>query len=152
MSYITSDLNDQDELATLQADHTGGSKAFFSRYQNDEVVELLRQARATSDPDKRQELYCQIQDTVYHDGYSVPINFVPAVDAHHAGQGLAQPDHRLVVAARRVGRRIARCFPAGPGRPAGRDPSSGARCRSNAGAELHRAGWCRWCRSSSGSS
>jgi len=40
-------------------------------------------ARATSDPQKRQELYCQIQDTVYHDGYSVPINFVPALNAHH---------------------------------------------------------------------
>lgn len=83
MSYITSDLNDQDELATLQADHTGSSEAFFSRYRNDEVVELLRQARATSDPEERQKLYCQIQDTVYHDGYSVPINFVPALNAHH---------------------------------------------------------------------
>jgi peptide/nickel transport system substrate-binding protein len=83
MSYITSDLNDQDELATLQADHTGSSEAFFSRYQNDDIVKLLRQARATSDFKRRQELYCQIQDTVYHDGYSVPINFVPAVNAHH---------------------------------------------------------------------
>jgi peptide/nickel transport system substrate-binding protein len=83
MSYITSDLNDQDELAALQADHTGSSEAFFSRYRNDEVVELLRQARATSDAEKRQELYCQIQDAVYHDGYSVPINFVPALNAHH---------------------------------------------------------------------
>jgi len=47
------------------------------------VVEILRQARATSDAEKRQELYCKIQGTVYHDGYSVPINFVPAVNAHH---------------------------------------------------------------------
>jgi peptide/nickel transport system substrate-binding protein len=83
MSYITSDVNDQDELATLQADHTGSSEAFFSRYQNDKVVDLLRRARTTSDAEKRQELYCQIQGTVYNDGYSVPINFVPAVNAHH---------------------------------------------------------------------
>lgn len=82
MSYITSDLNDQDELASLQADPTGSSEAFFSRYQNDKVADLLRQARATSDPQERQDLYCQIQETVYQDGYSVPINFVPAVNAH----------------------------------------------------------------------
>jgi peptide/nickel transport system substrate-binding protein len=82
MSYITSDLNDQDELASLQADHTGSSEAFFSRYQNDKVVDLLAQARATSDPAARQDLYCQIQQAVYHDGYSVPINFVPALNAY----------------------------------------------------------------------
>lgn len=82
MSYITSDLNDQDELASLQADHTGGSESFFSRYKNDKVVDLLAQARATSDSEERQELYCKIQEQVYHDGYSVPINFVPAVNAY----------------------------------------------------------------------
>lgn len=82
MSYITSDLNDQDELASLQGDYTGGSEAFFSRYKNDTVVDLLKQAKAVSDPAKRRELYCEIQETVYHDGYSIPINFVPAVNAH----------------------------------------------------------------------
>jgi peptide/nickel transport system substrate-binding protein len=82
MSYITSDLNDQDELASLQADPAGSSEAFFSRYQSDAVGDLLRQARATSSPEERQDLYCQIQEMVYHDGYSVPINFVPAVNAH----------------------------------------------------------------------
>ena len=60
MSYITSDLNDQDELAVLQGDHTGGSEAFFSRYKNDQVVDLLRQARASFDPAERADLYCEI--------------------------------------------------------------------------------------------
>ena len=82
MSYITSDLNDQDELASLQGDYTGSSEAFFSRYKNDKVVELLRKARAVSDPAERRGLYCDIQKTVYHEGYSVPINFVPAVNAY----------------------------------------------------------------------
>jgi peptide/nickel transport system substrate-binding protein len=82
VSYITSDLNDQDELASLQADQTGSSESFFSRYKNDKVVDLLAQARASSDPATRQDLYCQIQETVYHDGYSIPINFVPAVNAY----------------------------------------------------------------------
>ena len=82
MSYITSDLNEQDELATLQGDYTSGSNAFFSWYENDEVVALLGKARAVSDPGQRLELYCQVQQIVYHDGYSIPINFVPAVNAY----------------------------------------------------------------------
>jgi peptide/nickel transport system substrate-binding protein len=82
MSYITSDLNEQDELATLQGDYTSGSNAFFTWYENDEVVELLAKARSVSDPDQRRDLYCQVQQIVYHDGYSIPINFVPAVNAY----------------------------------------------------------------------
>ncbi len=82
MSYITSDLNEQDELATLQGDYTSGSNAFFSWYKNDKVVDLLAKARAVSDPEQRRDLYCQVQQTVYHDGYSIPINFVPALNAY----------------------------------------------------------------------
>lgn len=82
VSYITSDINDSDELATLQADYTGATNAFFSWYKNDEVVDLLGKARATSDTAERAELYKQIQDIVYHDGYSVPLNFLPYVAAH----------------------------------------------------------------------
>ncbi len=82
VSYITSDINDSDELATLQADHTGSTNAFFSWYKNDEVVDLLAKARATSVESERAALYHQIQDIVYHDGYSVPLNFLPYVAAH----------------------------------------------------------------------
>jgi peptide/nickel transport system substrate-binding protein len=83
VSYITSDINDDDELATLEGDYHGSTEAFFSRYKNDEVVDLLNQARQTSDKAKRAELYGKIQDIVYHDGYSVPFNFLPYVNAYH---------------------------------------------------------------------
>jgi peptide/nickel transport system substrate-binding protein len=82
VSYITSDINDDDELATLEGDYRGSTEAFFSRYKNDEVVGLLAQARQTSDKAKRAELYAKIQDIVYHDGYSVPLNFLPYVNAY----------------------------------------------------------------------
>lgn len=82
VSYITSDINDSDELATLEADGTGSTEAFFSRYKNDEVVKLLSDARHTNDSAKRAELYAKIQDIVYHDGYSVPLNFLPYVNAY----------------------------------------------------------------------
>lgn len=84
VSYITSDINDTDELATLQADGRGSTKSFFSGYRNDAVGKLLDQARQQSDPAKRAELYARVQDTVYHDGYSVPLNFSPVLNAYHA--------------------------------------------------------------------
>ena len=31
----------------------------------------------------RGELYAKVQDIVYNDGYSVPLNFVPSVNAYH---------------------------------------------------------------------
>ena len=58
------------------------TNAFFSWYKNDEVVDLLAKARATSVEAERAELYRQIQDIVYHDGYSVPLNFLPYVAAY----------------------------------------------------------------------
>jgi peptide/nickel transport system substrate-binding protein len=79
VSYITSDINDDDELATLQADYDSGTEAFFSRYQNDEIGEMLAAARQSDDPETRAALYAQIQETVYMDGYSVPLNFSPTL-------------------------------------------------------------------------
>ncbi|QIG51793.1 ABC transporter substrate-binding protein [Nordella sp. HKS 07] len=82
VSYITSDINDDDELASIQADGTGATASFFSNYKNDEVTKLLAEARQTSDKAKRAELYGKVQEIVYNDGYSVPVNFRPYVNGH----------------------------------------------------------------------
>ena len=82
VSYITSDINDDDELAILQADYTGGAKAFFSNYNNPEVTSILRKARELSVPAERAKLYSQAQEIVVWDGYSVPLNFTPAVNGY----------------------------------------------------------------------
>jgi peptide/nickel transport system substrate-binding protein len=82
VSYITSDINDDDELASIQADGTGATASFFSNYKNDEVTKLLADARQTSDKAKRLELYGKVQDIVYNDAYSVPLNFLPYVNAY----------------------------------------------------------------------
>lgn len=81
VSYITSDINDDDELATFQGDYwaAGDTQAFFSRYQSEDVSALLKQARESLDPEERAKFYSQIQETAYWDGYSVPFNFTPAV-------------------------------------------------------------------------
>lgn len=83
VSYITSDINDTDELATLQADGTGGTHAFFSNYNNPAVKGMLDEARQAAEPEKRAELYAKVQEIVYNDGYSVPLNFSPALNAYH---------------------------------------------------------------------
>lgn len=83
VSYITSDINDTDELATLQADGTGGTHAFFSNYNNPAVKGMLDEARQAAEPEKRAELYAKVQEIVYNDGYSVPLNVSPALNAYH---------------------------------------------------------------------
>jgi peptide/nickel transport system substrate-binding protein len=85
VSYITSDINDDDELATLQADGSAqsGFNSFFSWYNNPEVNDLLAQARQASDPTERAAFYAQVQDIVYNDGYSIPLNFSPYVNAYY---------------------------------------------------------------------
>lgn len=86
VSYITSDINDDDELATLQADGSAqsGFNSFFSWYNNPEVSELLAQARESADPTARAEAYAQVQEIVYYqDAYSVPLNFSPYVNAYY---------------------------------------------------------------------
>lgn len=84
VSYITSDINDTDELATIQADNTAGSNAFFTWYDNKEVQQMLTEARGTSDKTKRAELYAKVQETVYNDGYSIPLNFAPVINGTQA--------------------------------------------------------------------
>lgn len=86
VSYITSDINDDDELATLQGDSSAqsGFFSFFSFYDNPKVNELLAQARSTDDAAKRAELYKQVQEIAYfEDGYSVPLNFSPYVNGYY---------------------------------------------------------------------
>ena len=82
VSYITSDINDSDELATLEADGTGSTKSFFSNFNDPDVTKLLADARAEPDTTKRAALYEKIQSVVYNDGYSVPLNFLPYVNGY----------------------------------------------------------------------
>jgi peptide/nickel transport system substrate-binding protein len=84
VSYITSDINDDDELLALQTDPTeAGTQGFFSRYKNAEVTALLTQSRASADPAKRGAVFKQIQEITYNDGYSVALAYTPSINAYH---------------------------------------------------------------------
>ena len=63
---------------------TAGSQAFFSWYDNKDVQGWLTEARRTSDPSKRAELYSKVQAQTYGDGYSVPLNFAPVINGRQA--------------------------------------------------------------------
>lgn len=83
--YITSDLNDDDEILALQTDPLEtGTQGFYSRYRNDEVTTLLKASRAATDPSRRAELFRKIQEITYNDAYSVPLAYTPSLAAHHA--------------------------------------------------------------------
>ncbi|NJS39589.1 MAG: ABC transporter substrate-binding protein [Rhodobacteraceae bacterium] len=84
VSYITSDINDTDEIATLQADGSSGTNGFFSGYNNPDMKVLLDEARASSDPALRAANYAKVQETLVYDGYSVPLNFSPLIPGHQA--------------------------------------------------------------------
>ena len=60
-SYYTTDIIDPDELTAFAVYSKGGAQAVWTTYKNDEVETLVEQAQTELDPEKRRELYNQIQ-------------------------------------------------------------------------------------------
>jgi peptide/nickel transport system substrate-binding protein len=84
VSYITSDINDDDELLALQTDPLEeGTQGFFSRYKNEEVTKLLTESRASTDPAKRAPVFKKIQEITYGDAYSIALGYTPSINAFH---------------------------------------------------------------------
>lgn len=64
--YMTSDIIDPDELVSFAMAGDAGTYAIWTLYNNKTVDNLARQAAMTSDRQKRQQLYYQM-DRIYHD-------------------------------------------------------------------------------------
>ncbi len=78
--YTTSDINDDDELATLKT----GSTYWGSHYNNPTVTALLKTARETVDDKVRADSYAKVQEILYdEDGFCVPFTYTPALAAYH---------------------------------------------------------------------
>ena len=105
VSYITSDINDTGRAGLAPGRSDRKLAGVLLALQERQGGRSARPgARQLGSGQARQDLYCQIQETVYHEGYSIPLNFVPAVNAYQDHvQELAQPHHRLVVATRTSG-------------------------------------------------
>jgi peptide/nickel transport system substrate-binding protein len=76
----TSDINDDDELATLKVRPT----YWGAHYSNPVVDEALKLARESTDPTVRAENYAKVQKIMYsEDGYCVPFSYTTTLAAYH---------------------------------------------------------------------
>lgn len=76
----TSDINDDDELATLKTTKT----YWGAHYDNPEVTAALKIARESIDPKVRAEQYAKVQRIMYYeDAYSVPFSYITRLHAYH---------------------------------------------------------------------
>jgi peptide/nickel transport system substrate-binding protein len=77
--YTTSDINDDDELATLKT----GVKYWGSHYNNPDVTALLKTARESTDETVRAQSYAKVQAILYdQDAMCVPFTYTPALSAY----------------------------------------------------------------------
>ena len=63
--YWTNDIIDPDEVTTFGVDPNGGANSFSSYWGDPTATKLVHQARGELDPDKRRQMYEQIQQIVY---------------------------------------------------------------------------------------
>jgi len=80
IDYAINDISDPDEMASFELDYQkGGSKSYWSSYNNPAVTKLVRQAQAEFDTTKRAKLYAQIQELVAQDAPFVPLDYPPYI-------------------------------------------------------------------------
>jgi peptide/nickel transport system substrate-binding protein len=75
-AYWTNDVVDPDQKTTF-AMGMDSNENFFTRYQNPDVAELVAQARVEIDPDKRRELYSEIQRIALEDSVMIDLYYSP---------------------------------------------------------------------------
>jgi peptide/nickel transport system substrate-binding protein len=69
-------------MASFETDYkSGGSKSYWSSYDNPKVISLVHQAEAEFDPTKRKALYAQIQSLVAQDAPFVALDYPPYIYA-----------------------------------------------------------------------
>jgi peptide/nickel transport system substrate-binding protein len=82
IDYAINDISDPDEMASFETDYkSGGSKSYWSSYDNPKVISLVHQAEAEFDPTKRKALYAQIQSLVAQDAPFVALDYPPYIYA-----------------------------------------------------------------------
>jgi peptide/nickel transport system substrate-binding protein len=82
IDYAINDISDVDEMASFEVDYKGGgSKSYWSSYNNPAAIALVHQAEAEFDPAKRAALYSQLQAIVAQDAPYVPLDYPPYIYA-----------------------------------------------------------------------
>jgi peptide/nickel transport system substrate-binding protein len=78
---VTSDTPDDSELASIMYDWSKDWLSFFTDYKSAAASDLVHQAVATADPEKRRQLYAQLQKLTLDDAVTVPLVIPPALTA-----------------------------------------------------------------------
>jgi peptide/nickel transport system substrate-binding protein len=60
-AYYTTDIIDPDELTNFAVESDGGAFSVWTQYKNEQVDALIKQARTELDPEKRLQMYKDIQ-------------------------------------------------------------------------------------------
>jgi peptide/nickel transport system substrate-binding protein len=82
IDYAINDISDIDEMASFNLDYkSGGSKSYWSSYNNPTVTNLIHQAEAEFDTTKRAALYSKIQAQVAQDVPFVALDYPPYIYA-----------------------------------------------------------------------
>jgi len=78
IDYAINDISDVDEMASFEVDYKdGGSKSYWSSYNNPKAISLVHQAEAEFDQSKRAALYAQLQAIVAQDAPFVALDYPP---------------------------------------------------------------------------
>jgi peptide/nickel transport system substrate-binding protein len=82
MDYAINDISDIDEMASFNLDYkNGGSKSYWSSYDNPTVSKLVEQAESEFNSSQRQALYTEIQKIIAQDVPFVALDYPPYIYA-----------------------------------------------------------------------
>jgi peptide/nickel transport system substrate-binding protein len=82
IDYAINDISDIDEMASFEVDYKdGGSKSYWSSYDNPAAITLVHEAEAEFNTTKRQALYSKLQAIVAQDAPFVPLDYPPYIYA-----------------------------------------------------------------------
>jgi peptide/nickel transport system substrate-binding protein len=76
IAYWTNDIIDPDQKSTFSLG-MDENKNFYSRYENQHVAELVAQGRVELDPEKRREIYYEIQRIAKDDVHWIDLYYSP---------------------------------------------------------------------------
>jgi peptide/nickel transport system substrate-binding protein len=59
-----------------------GNRAYYTNYQNDRIDKLVQLGVSELDPDKRRDIYREIQSIAFHDVAQIPLYYQPWLNAY----------------------------------------------------------------------
>jgi peptide/nickel transport system substrate-binding protein len=77
-SGLSSDALSDDNLAVVFFDFTGGADSFWTGWDNQEAIDLVHEAGATIDEDKRRAAFYKLQQLAMDEYPAVPLFFIKA--------------------------------------------------------------------------